>query len=277
MSALRRGLNKKTIPYRKELNSITGCVLGSILMQQISFLSEIKDDQPFYKFKMPCNHKLYISGDSWTEELGFSRREFERAFKSIGQKIKSGQKKDENVFVWSWTDHNRVTWYQLNVKFYEAQLEKAYPKKQASETNKHKSTDRTLAPELKRKVSFTKSTDRTLHKKSANRTLYITENTTDKTTEIKKPAKKKIEEINYFKEFLEIYGSEQTSALSVAWCKVAHEEHPRILSHLRQYIKTTEPKFVVMPVKYLKQEYWKMRPLKEKKKQQVQYFDGSFD
>jgi hypothetical protein len=117
--------DSELIPYRKSLRQIAGSVTSTILLQQIIFRSKQKNWEPFYKFKEPCTHSLYKSGDSWTEELGFSRREFDTALKNIGTKIKTGMSKerfletehsDASGLVAYWTDNRRITWYQLNIR-----------------------------------------------------------------------------------------------------------------------------------------------------------------
>lgn len=107
------------IIYRKSLREIAGSVTGTVLLQQIIFRSKGREN--FYKFKSPCSHELYKEGDSWTEELGFSPKEFDNALKKIGTKITRGtskfdalKKDDPTGIVIYWTDANRVTWYQLN-------------------------------------------------------------------------------------------------------------------------------------------------------------------
>lgn len=107
------------IIYRKSLRKIAGSVTGTILLQQIIFRSKGREN--FYKFKSPCSHELYKERDSWTEELGFSPKEFDNALKKIGTKITRGtskfdalKKDDPASIVIYWTDANRVTWYQLN-------------------------------------------------------------------------------------------------------------------------------------------------------------------
>jgi len=76
-------ISRNMIPYCKEINTITGGVLATILMQQMDYWFDRKPDG-FYKFLEPCNHKLYTPGDSWCEELGFSKTEFRNSFDAIG-------------------------------------------------------------------------------------------------------------------------------------------------------------------------------------------------
>jgi len=116
--------DKSLITYRPALNKITKSVIGTILLQQILYWHD-KSKGKFYKFKAPCNHKDYREGDSWTEELGFNKSEFDRALKCIGCQKKSDkaislldedalneyQEKYNSAFVIYWTDMDRKTWY----------------------------------------------------------------------------------------------------------------------------------------------------------------------
>lgn len=123
---------RKAIAYRPEFAKMTGSVLGAILLQQILYRFDHGDCDKFYKFSQPCKHKLYKEGDSWTEELAFSRTELATALKKIGTKSVAGTNKSELMAVTMpdfddkgylknsaqlvvyWTDKNRVTWYWLN-------------------------------------------------------------------------------------------------------------------------------------------------------------------
>lgn len=123
---------RKAIAYRPEFAKMTGSVLGAILLQQILFRFDHGNCEKFYKFAQPCKHKLYKEGDSWIEELGFSRTELANALKKIGTKSKKGTNKAELMsvdkpdfddkgylknsaqLVVYWTDKSRVTWYWLN-------------------------------------------------------------------------------------------------------------------------------------------------------------------
>lgn len=75
---------QKVLKYCPKLNAITGSVTASILMCQLEYWFQKTKDQPFYKFLEPCEDVCYKNGDSWTEELGFSRFEFRTAFSKIG-------------------------------------------------------------------------------------------------------------------------------------------------------------------------------------------------
>jgi len=111
--------DKNVIPYRPELNVLTGGnVVATILLQQIVYWWFKNGRQKFYKFrdKPKSPHKLYKDGDSWCEELGVSGKVFDTALKKIGYKIGKARNviPKEEAFVWYYTDDKRVTWYILN-------------------------------------------------------------------------------------------------------------------------------------------------------------------
>ncbi len=60
----------------------------AILQHQLEYWFS-KYSHGFYKFIEPCKHPLYKAGDSWTEEIGYSRPVFNRAFDSIGMRYNS--------------------------------------------------------------------------------------------------------------------------------------------------------------------------------------------
>lgn len=123
---------RKAIAYRPEFAKMTGSVLGAILLQQVLYRFDHNECEKFYKFAQPCKHKLYKEGDSWIEELAFSRTELATALKKIGTKSTKGTNKNDlmtgdkpdfddkgvlknaNRLVVYWTDKGRVTWYWLN-------------------------------------------------------------------------------------------------------------------------------------------------------------------
>lgn len=110
--------------YRPRLNKLTGSHTASILLSQIIFRWEGQGHRPFYKFSAPCNHPLYKKGDSWQEELDFSRREFEGARALIGVRVKYSDRAEalkDNILVY-WRDPNNVTWYELNESLLADQL-----------------------------------------------------------------------------------------------------------------------------------------------------------
>ena len=96
--------DKSMIAYRPALNKQTGSVLATILLQQIIFRWSHNQRKEFYKYKEPCAARHYRIGDSWTEELGFTRREFDSALKSLV----------DLEAVKTRVDIERKTWYTLN-------------------------------------------------------------------------------------------------------------------------------------------------------------------
>lgn len=83
------GQNAKITPYYKELNNYTGSVTATILMTQIEYWFSKTNGEQFFKFLEPCDRKDYKEGDSWVEELGFTKYEFRTAFAKIGKVYKS--------------------------------------------------------------------------------------------------------------------------------------------------------------------------------------------
>ncbi|MCK5924626.1 MAG: hypothetical protein KAG10_01895, partial [Methylococcales bacterium] len=78
-------ITRNIIPYVKELRPIAGSVTSVLLWQQLDYWFA-KSPDSFYKFLSPpqTNHEKYRIGDSWTEEMGFSEKEFRNAFDKIG-------------------------------------------------------------------------------------------------------------------------------------------------------------------------------------------------
>jgi len=81
-------LTRNTIPYVKELYPLAGSVSGCLLMQQLDYWFE-RREEGYYKFLEPVDHEKYQPGGSWTEELGFSKDEFRTAFDKIGVRYNS--------------------------------------------------------------------------------------------------------------------------------------------------------------------------------------------
>lgn len=114
--------DKTLVTYRPALRNIGGSIAGTILIQQIIYWDD-KNNGSFYKFSSKCSHKLYVSGDSWEEELGMSAKEIRTALSHFAFKCgkknreKYGEKYDEernSALVQYYTDSNRVTHYALN-------------------------------------------------------------------------------------------------------------------------------------------------------------------
>jgi DnaD/phage-associated family protein len=122
--------DRRSITYRPRLNRVTGSVNATILFQQVLFRWEHNEGKPFYKFAAPAkDSKHYREGDSWQEEVGFTRGEFEGARKKIAVAVEKGQSKDELLQthpIVYWRDHQNLTWYDLNPVLVEAMIAEAY-------------------------------------------------------------------------------------------------------------------------------------------------------
>lgn len=96
------------------MNETTDSVLATILLERMTSLWKKKGCIPFFKFKTPCNHKLYEKGNSWCEELGYTGRQFDTALNKIAHKTTRKEKNQGDKLVYYWTDKNSVTYYALN-------------------------------------------------------------------------------------------------------------------------------------------------------------------
>ena len=71
-----------------QLLKIAGSLKGAMLLKHLEYWAQ-KTKGRFYKFTEPCSHPLYRQGDSWCEEIGVSRRLFNKLFDSIGHRYRS--------------------------------------------------------------------------------------------------------------------------------------------------------------------------------------------
>lgn len=76
------------IKFYPEIKSSIGCEKATLILGRFEYWFT-KYKNGFYKFIEPCNHPLYRTGDSWAEEIGFSRKVFSKAFDLIGIRYKS--------------------------------------------------------------------------------------------------------------------------------------------------------------------------------------------
>lgn len=123
-------LTRTSIPYVKELLPIAHSIPGCLLMQQLDFFFERKQNG-FYKFMESCPHALYRPGDSWVEELGISAVEFRTTFDRFGIRYKSKSEFDatpdkfQGKFYCSYHDKRaQLTWYFRNHELLDAALDK---------------------------------------------------------------------------------------------------------------------------------------------------------
>jgi len=138
-----------SIPYRKELNKVTGSIIASLVLQQFIYWDSKNGNREFYKFIEPCDNELYNDGDSWTEELGISKKQFTNAVKILQQK--GVVSKRINMM--------RTTYYKLHHGPLEQLLKEAYI-----------SDEKELMGESKSNLDYSKN---------CNNTETTTETTTD--------------------------------------------------------------------------------------------------
>lgn len=147
----------RMIAYRPSFRHIAGSVTGAILLQQILYRWVRNDFQPFYKYKEPCDADGYRPGDSWCEELAFSREEFDGALKRIGQKVTAETGKDPNALVWYRIMADRKTWYEVN---YVALRNVAFPLYQKRDSHVTKSGNPALPIYIETKNTTKNTTER---------------------------------------------------------------------------------------------------------------------
>ena len=71
------------IKYYPEFKRAFGSEKAALIFERLEYWSQ-KYETGFWKFFEPCPHPLYRQGDSWEEEVGFSRKVFKRFFSLIG-------------------------------------------------------------------------------------------------------------------------------------------------------------------------------------------------
>ena len=77
-----------SIKYYPEFKRVFGSDKAAIIFERLEYWSQ-KYEAGFWKFFEPCKHPLYRQGDSWEEEIGFSRKVFTKVFPLIGIHYKS--------------------------------------------------------------------------------------------------------------------------------------------------------------------------------------------
>lgn len=114
------------VSYRPRLTAFVGSITSTLLLCQAMYWAR-RSEGPFYKFTQPCGHAQYRDGDSWCEELGFSRHEYLGAIGKIGQRLNSRTMPDPEAYIWYWTDMSRLTYFQVNWQRVNLLFEQAYP------------------------------------------------------------------------------------------------------------------------------------------------------
>lgn len=143
--------SNRVIAYRPEFRDVFPnkrlSATSTILFQQILFRfkpDKSKQGEPFYKFKEPCEHRLYRDGDSWCEELGFTKKEFDTALKHIAYRYSKTNEADkvdgyktlddclkDHAIVYQ-VDSNRLTNYHVNEALTNQMIEDLYRENEQS-------------------------------------------------------------------------------------------------------------------------------------------------
>ena len=114
--------DKNVITFRPELKGANRQPKANILLQQIMYWWDKQGGKSFYKFIEPCGHEKYTAGDSWAEELCFTKKEFQVAFSIL----------KEFDLVSSKSNTSHITYYTLNVEKLEAILSEIYGENKGS-------------------------------------------------------------------------------------------------------------------------------------------------
>jgi hypothetical protein len=120
------------IAYRPSWREITGSVNATILLQQIKFRWDANGRKPFYKFFQPApTHRAYHSGDSWTEEIGFTISELRGALSKVGKRLTKEDMDDlrtalKDTFFGYFTDQQHLTWFYFNEKYFNQKITAHY-------------------------------------------------------------------------------------------------------------------------------------------------------
>ena len=76
------------VKFDPRINQLTGCYRATLILSTLEYWFQKKPDG-FYKFIEACPHRLYKSGDSWTEQLDCDRKSFASSFDKIAVRYKS--------------------------------------------------------------------------------------------------------------------------------------------------------------------------------------------
>ncbi|MFZ2198335.1 MAG: hypothetical protein WAV13_11415 [Thermodesulfovibrionales bacterium] len=156
--------NSFYIKFYPSLLSFTGCEKATLIAGKLEYwFSNPKYERGFYKFIEPCAHPLYREGDSWSEELGISRKLFAKAFNIIGVRYnsKSAYLKAEDKFQGKLyaSFHDRKTnrtYFVRNHEFTSQLLEKLKASYYSVKQKVKKSVEPTLENNSPKKKPFEK-------------------------------------------------------------------------------------------------------------------------
>lgn len=157
------GKDGYSITYRPDLNHLTGSVISTIILSQIIYWWKKAERSKFYKFKEACSHPMYKHGDSWCEELGLTREEFDSGIKKICFKLGKNKNiiKKEDAIILSYTDSQRLTWYEVNEDLLSKVVSQLYLVKRDSHFTKNRGIPTLLVTESTTEITTEKEKDNT--------------------------------------------------------------------------------------------------------------------
>ncbi len=206
--------DKNIIAYRPEFTLITGNINTAILLNQMiyRYYDKYGVGERFYKFVSPCKHDDYRHGDSWTEELGFTVREFNGALKKIGFKYGDihNEIEENQALVFYQKDGNGKTHYWLNESLLEEKLDELYQDLNRIAVSMKKPDTEYTEPPLKKKL-----------KKEFHKDFEVLWQLYDKKTSNKQKS------YQYWNGMIK-----------------AEYEHPQVIEAIKQYKLVTDPTFV---------------------------------
>jgi hypothetical protein len=124
----------RMISYRPEWRSLVGSVNAVILLGQLVYWWKKNGEKPFYKFKEPCDNPLYRVGDSWCEELGFSKSEFDSAWKYV----------EKEGFAYKKINMDRITFYGVHEQNLGKSIISLYGENQQVTNEEHRKSGNSL-------------------------------------------------------------------------------------------------------------------------------------
>lgn len=120
------------VTYDPQFATAFGSCNAAIILSRLEYWFE-RMKGPFYKFLEPCDHPLYRKDDSWSEEIGFSKKVFRRAFDKIGVRYRSKTELDaeENpfkgkIFIYYQDRNSKKTIFLINYAALEALYDRVY-------------------------------------------------------------------------------------------------------------------------------------------------------
>jgi hypothetical protein len=123
------------VKFDPRVNQLTGCYRATLILSTLEYWFQKKPDG-FYKFIEACPHRLYKSGDSWTEQLDCDRKSFASSFDKIAVRYKSRRayekaqdKFQEKMYASIYDRNTNQTYFVRNHELANKVLTDLFPKK----------------------------------------------------------------------------------------------------------------------------------------------------